>query len=168
MDSLYVTLIKLPILNTYSLFYVCLHSSTPGLRHIRAATKPVWCNYWSPHILEPVSATRKATVIRSPSIAIRENLPQQRTPRTVRKKKKNPTRQFNLFLVKWGSEAVFVFGGAGSSMKCGSSSSKCTAFSSNGALAQLPHSIWDPGSPTRDRIHRIHNLWTTREVPSEV
>ena len=126
-------------------------------------TEPMHCNYWSPHILEPVSATRKATVIRSPSIAISKEHPAQ-----SEKKKKNPTRQFNLFLVKWGSEAVFVFGGAGSSMKCGSSSSKCTAFSSNGALAQLPHSIWDPGSPTRDRIHRIHNLWTTREVPSEV
>ena len=59
MDSLYVTLIKLPILNTYSLFYVCLHSSTPGLRHIKAATKPVWCNYWSPHILEPVLHNKK-------------------------------------------------------------------------------------------------------------
>ena len=64
-------------------------------------TEPMHCNYWSPHILEPVSATRKATVIRSPSIAISKEHPAQ-----SEKKKKILQDSSTSF---WLSEEVRLF-----------------------------------------------------------
>ena len=86
---------------------------SPGAYHLHTAiTEPLCCNYWSPYAWSLCSATREATAVRSPGIAMKSNPCSSESPHMVTKtqhsqklnkqiNKKTPDNQSNLEKEEW-------------------------------------------------------------------
>ena len=77
------------------------HNSRACALEPRNNTKPTCCNYWNPHTLEPCSATREATAVRSLCTATKSGSCSPQLEKSPRSSRDPAQPEINKSIKKW-------------------------------------------------------------------